>query len=291
MRKALLVALPATLAAVLVVAGTASGDRTTAAAIPGCAKDNLKLQSEGRLTIGADNPAFPPWFGGKPRSPWKTSDPRSGQGYESAVAYAIARQLAFTRSQVEWTYVPFARSFRPGSKPFDFYITQVSYTPERERVVDFSRSYYFVNQAVVGLKGRPIARVRTIAGLRPYRLGAQLGTTSYNYITRHIRPSPSPRAYDTNDLAIQALKNRQIDGIVVDLPTAFYVTAVQVPNSSIVGQLPARGTKERFGLVFEQGNALRTCVNRAIDRLWRNGTIKALQRKWLARVAGARELK
>jgi polar amino acid transport system substrate-binding protein len=290
MRKGLLVALLAALAAAL-VAGTASGDRTKAAAIPGCAKDNLNLQSEGRLTIGADNPAFPPWFGGKPKSPWKVSDPRSGQGYESAVAYAIARQLAFTKSQVNWTYVPFARSFRPGSKPFDFYITQVSYTPERERVVDFSRSYYFVNQAVVGLKGRPIARVRTIAGLRPYRLGAQLGTTSYNYITRHIRPSSSPRAYDTNDLAIQALKNRQIDGIVVDLPTAFYVTAVQVPNGNIVGQLPARGTKERFGLVFEQGTSLRTCVNRAIDRLWRNGTIKALQRKWLARVAGARELK
>jgi polar amino acid transport system substrate-binding protein len=291
MRKALLAALTAVLGASLVVAGTAGGERTTAAAIPGCAKDGLNLLNEARLTVGADNPAFPPWFGGKPRSPWKVSDPRSGQGYESAVAYAIARQLGFARGEVTWTYVPFTRSFRPGRKPFDFYITQVSYTPERERVVDFSMAYYFVNQAVVGLQGRPITRVRTIAGLRPYRLGAQLGTTSYTYITRHIRPSSSPRAYDTNDLAIQALKNRQIDGIVVDLPTSFYVTAVQVPNSKIVGQLPAKGTKERFGLVFEQGNALRMCVNRAISRLWRNGTIKALQRKWLARVAGARELK
>jgi polar amino acid transport system substrate-binding protein len=287
MRKALLVALAAALAA----AGTASGDRKTAAAIPGCAIDSLNLQSEGTLTIGADNPAFPPWFGGKPKSPWKVSDPRSGQGYESAVAYAIARQLGFARSDVTWTYVPFARSFRPGRKPFDFYITQVSFAPERERVVDFSKSYYFVNQAVVGVKGRPVTRARTLAALRPYRLGAQLGTTSYNYITRFIRPSSTPRAYDTNDLAIQALKNGQIDGIVVDLPTAFFVTAVQVPNGTIVGQLPTRGAKERFGLVFEQGNALRTCVNRAIDRLWRNGTIKALQRRWLARVGGARELK
>jgi polar amino acid transport system substrate-binding protein len=287
MRNALLVALAAALAA----AGTASGDRTTAAAIPGCATDSLNLVSEGKLTIGADNPAFPPWFGGKPKSPWKVSDPRSGQGYESSVAYAIARQLGFARTDVTWTYVPFARSFRPGNKPFDFYITQVSYTPERERVVDFSKSYYFLNQAVVGVKGRPITRARTVAALRPYRLGAQLGTTSYNYITRFIRPSSSPRAYDTNDLAIQALKSGQIDGIVVDLPTAFFVTAVQVPNGTIVGQLPTRGAKERFGLVFEQGNALRSCVNRAIDRLWRNGTIKALQRKWLARVGGARELK
>ena len=287
MRKALLVALAAALAA----AGTASGDRETATAIPGCAVDSLNLQSEGKLTIGADNPAFPPWFGGKPKSPWKVSDPRSGQGYESAVAYAIARQLGFARADVEWTYVPFARSFRPGRKPFDFYITQVSFAPERERVVDFSKSYYFVNQAVVGVRGREIARARTIAALRPYRLGAQLGTTSYNYITRFIRPSPTPRAYDTNDLAVQALKNGQIDGIVVDLPTAFFVTAVQVPNGTIVGQLPTRGARERFGLVFEQGNALRTCANRAIDRLWRNGTIKALQRRWLARVGGARELK
>jgi polar amino acid transport system substrate-binding protein len=287
MRKALLVAL----AAALVAAGTASGDRKTAAAIPGCAIDSLNLLSEGKLTIGADNPAFPPWFGGKPRSPWKTSDPRSGQGYESAVAYAIARQLGFARGDVEWVHVLFAKSFRPGKKPFDFYITQVSFTPERERVVDFSKSYYFVSQAVVGVKGKPITRARTVSALRPYRLGAQLGTTSYNYITRFIKPSSSPRAYDTNDLAIQALKNGQIDGIVVDLPTAFFVTAVQVPNGKIVGQLPTRGAKERFGLVFEQGNSLRTCVNRAIDRLWRNGTIKALQRKWLARVGGARELK
>jgi polar amino acid transport system substrate-binding protein len=287
MRKALLVAL----AAALAVAGTASGDRTTKAAIPGCAKDNLNLLSEGRLTIGADNPAFPPWFGGTPRKPWKVSDPRSGQGYESAVAYAIASQLGFAKSEVEWVHVLFAKSFRPGKKPFDFYITQVSYTPERERVVDFSKSYYFVNQAVVGVEGKPITRVRTIAGLRPYRLGAQLGTTSYDYIVKHIRPSSSPRAYDTNDLAIQALKNGQIDGIVVDLPTAFYVTAVQVPKGEIVGQLPAKGTKERFGLVFQQGNPLRSCVNKTLDRLWRNGTIKSLQRKWLARVAGARELK
>jgi polar amino acid transport system substrate-binding protein len=287
MRKGVLVALLAALA----VAASANGGSSSSSAIPGCAPDSLNLLEPGVLTVGADNPAFPPWFGGTPRNPWKVSDPRSGKGYESAVAYAIARELGFTRSQVQWTYVPFSRSFRPGNKPFDFYLTQVSYTPQRERVVDFSMSYYFVNQAVVGVSGRPITSVRTIAGLRGYRLGAQLGTTSYDYITRHIRPSRSPLAYDTNDLAVQALKNGQIDGIVVDLPTAFYVTAVQVPNGKIVGQLPTKGSKERFGLVFEQGNELRGCVNRAIARLWRNGTIKSLQRTWLAKVAGAPELK
>jgi polar amino acid transport system substrate-binding protein len=288
MRKALLVAL---VIAAVAVAGTASGGEKRAAGIPGCAKDSLNLLSDGRLTIGADNPAFPPWFGGTPKSPWKVSDPRSGRGYESAVAYAVAGELGFAKSEVAWTYVPFSRSFRPGRKPFDFYVTQVSYTPERERVVDFSKSYYFVNQAVVGVAGKPITRARSIAGLKPYRLGAQLGTTSYDYITRYIRPSSRPLAYDTNDLAVQALKNGQIDGIVVDLPTAFYVTAVQVPNGKIVGQLPTKGSKERFGLVFQQGNPLRTCVNKALDRLWRSGRIKALQRTWLARVAGAPELK
>jgi polar amino acid transport system substrate-binding protein len=286
-----LTALLVALASALALAASATGAGSGAAAIPGCAKDSLTLLNDGRLTIGADNPAFPPWFGGAPKKPWKVSDPRSGKGYESAVAYAVARQLGFAKSEVDWVYVPFARSFRPGSKPFDFYITQVSYTPERDKVVDFSNSYYFVNQAVVGLEGKPIAAARSIRGLARYRLGAQLGTTSYDYIVKHIRPSSDPLAFDTNDLAVQALKNGQIDGIVVDLPTAFYVTAVQVPNGTIVGQLPVKGSKERFGMVFQRGNALKACVDKALARLWRNGTIRSLQRTWLARVAGAPELR
>jgi polar amino acid transport system substrate-binding protein len=287
MRKVLLVVL----VAALVAAGTASGDRQTAAAIPGCAIDSLNLISEGKLTIGADNPAYPPWFGGKPKSPWKTSDPRSGQGYEGALAYAIARQLGFARADVEWVYVPFTRSYRPGRKPFDFYLTQVANTPARDRVVDFSKSYLYLRQIVIGIRGEPITRARRVGDLRPYRLGAQLGTTSYDYIVKHIQPSSSPRAYDTNDLAVQALKNGQINGIVVDAPTAIYVTGVQIPNSRIVGLLPTKGSREALGAVFQQGNPLRTCVNKAIDRLWRNGTIKGLQRRWLSKVAGAPQLR
>jgi polar amino acid transport system substrate-binding protein len=284
-----LVALASILA--LGVAATATASHSEAAAIPGCAKDGLNLLEDGRLTIGADNPAFPPWFGGAPKKPWKVSDPRSGKGYESAVAYAVAGQLGFAKGEVDWVYVPFTRSFRPGQKPFDFYITQVSYTPERDKVVDFSNSYYFVNQAVVGLKGKPIASARSIRALSGYKLGAQLGTTSYDYIGKHIRPGSKPLAFDTNDLAVQALKNGQIDGIVVDLPTAFYVTAVQVPNGEIVGQLPTKSSKERFGMVFQHGNPLKACVDKALARLWQGGTIKKLQRTWLARVAGAPELK
>jgi polar amino acid transport system substrate-binding protein len=272
----------------LALAATATGSPESQAQAGSCAKANLNLIEDGRLTLGTDNPAFPPWWGGgETRKPWKISNPYSGQGYESAVAYAVARQLGFSKGQVDWRHVPFAQSYRPGDKNFDFYMAQVSFTPARERVVDFSNAYYFVNQALVGREGTPIARTRTRAALRPYRLGAQLGTTSYQYIQDHIRPSSRPLAFRTNDLAVQALRNGQIDGIVVDLPTAFFVTAVQVEDGVIVGQFPNRGSRERFGMVFEQGNSLRRCVNRGLNRLWANGTIKKIQNRWLARAGGA----
>jgi polar amino acid transport system substrate-binding protein len=294
MRKLSISSLVLVAAAGLAVVAAASGARSapsSPAAIPGCATGSLNLIEDGVLTIGADNPAFPPWFGGAEKTkPWKVSDPYSGKGYESAVAYAVARQLGFAKGDVKWTVVPFSNSYRPGKKSFDFYITQVSYSPARAKAVDFSKSYYFVNQAVVGRKGTSIAKVRSIAGLKGFKLGAQVGTTSYSYIVDHIKPSSSPLVYDTNDAAVQALKNGQIDGIVVDLPTAFYVTAVQVPDGVIVGKLPTKGTKERFGMVFQKGNPLRTCVDKALARLWRNGTIKRLQQLYLAR-AGAPDLK
>ncbi len=290
MRKAVIASFVLVAATALVVAATATGAHTAQAAIPGCAKGSLKLLKAGTLTVGADNPAYPPWFGGDEKKPWKVSNPYSGKGYESAVVYAIASQLGLAKSAVAWTYVPFNNSYKPGKKPFDFYITQVSYSPERAKPVDFSRGYYFVNQAVVARKGTPIAKVKTIAGLKQYKLGAQVGTTSYTYITRHIRPSSGPAVYDDNDKAIQALKNGQIDGIVVDLPTAFYVVAAQLDDGVIVGKLPTKGTKERFGLVFQKGNPLRSCVDRAIGNLWANGTIKKLQNLYLAK-AGAPDLK
>lgn len=272
----------------LALAATATGSRESQAQSGSCAKANLNLLEDGRLTLGTDNPAFPPWWGGgETRKPWKVSNPYSGQGYESAVAYAVARQLGFSKGQVDWVHVPFAQSYRPGDKKFDFYMAQVSYTPARDKVVDFSNAYYFVNQAVVGRDGTAIADAKSISALRSYRLGAQRGTTSYGYIVDHIKPSSAPLAYGSNDLAVQALKSGRIDGIVVDLPTAFYVTAVQVEDGVIVGQLPNRGSKERFGMVFEQGNTLRRCVNRGLNRLWANGAIKRIQNRWLAKVGGA----
>ena len=276
----------------LALAATATGTSESQAQGARCAKAQLELKTPGRLTFGTDNPAFPPgWGGGETRKPWKVSNPYSGKGYESAVAYAVAKRLGFTRRQVDWIPVPFSQSFRPGPKRFDLYMAQVSYTKERDRTVDFSSSYYYVKQALVARRGTGLARARSIAAVRPYRLGAQLGTTSYQYIVNNIRPSQQPRAFDTNDLAVQALKNGQIDGIVVDLPTAFFVTAVQVEDGVIVGQFPNRAGREQFGMVFQTGSTLRRCVNRALNQLWLNGTMKSLQTRWLARVGGAPELR
>jgi polar amino acid transport system substrate-binding protein len=292
-RISLLIA--ATLVAVLatVAAGCGSTKKSSSGSTSSssCAKSDLNLLSSGKLTIGTDNPAYPPWYGGTPKAPWKVSDPRSGKGYESAVAYAVAKQLGFSKGEVDWKYVPFNSSFAPGSKPFDFDINQIAYNPQRAKTVDFSRSYYDENQGLVVVKGTKIASVSSLAGLKPFELGAQLGTTSYKFITDTIKPSKKPSVFPTNAGAVQALKNKQIDGLVVDLPTAFYVTSVQVPNSKILGQFPTQPGGEHFGLVFQKGNSLVRCVNQALSKLSDDGTLKQLQQQWLAKATGAPILK
>jgi polar amino acid transport system substrate-binding protein len=268
-----------------------SSPGTTAAATDSCATDQLNLVKSGTLTVGTDNPAYPPWFGGAEKAPWKISDPASGKGYESAVAYAVAKQLGFSRAQVAWKYTPFNNSFAPGKKAFDFDINQISFSKQRAKVVDFSDSYYDVNQAVAVNKGTTIASATTKAGLKPYELGAQLGTTSYQFIKDEIQPSKQPSVFPTNAGAVQALKNKQIDGLVVDLPTAFYVTAAQVPDSKVLGQFPAQSGGGHFGMVFQKGNSLVKCVNKALATLRDNGTLQDLQQQWLAKATGAPILK
>ncbi len=276
-----IVALAAALSATL-----AFGHGTAPALPTGCA--DLVI-NEGTLTVGTDNPAYTPWYaGGAPKgSQWKLNDPSNGKGFESAVVYAVAQQLGFQRSAVKWVYVPFAKAYAPGKKPFDFDINQISYTPARAKVVTFSSSYFNVNQAIVVNKGTPIAKVHSIAGLRNYKLGAQLGTTSYGYIVSKIKPSKQPAVYQKNDAAVFALKAKQIDGLVVDLPTAFYVTAVQIPTSKILGQFPSPKGGEHFGMVFQKGNHLAGCVNGALSTLRKNGTLKRIQQTWLAKATGA----
>ena len=275
----------------LVAAGAASAVPRAAAAL--CGKSDLALVSSGTLTIGTDNPAYPPWYaGGSPKgSKWKINDPSTGKGFESAVAYAVAKQLGFSKAEVAWTYVPFNRAFAPGKKSFDFDINQISFTPARAKVVAFSSSYYDVNQAIVVVKGTKIASVSSVAGLKQFKLGAQLGTTSYDFINSQIKPSQKPAVFPQNAGAVQALKNHQIDGLVVDLPTAFYVTAVQVPNSKILGQFPTRGGGEHFGMVFAKGNPLATCVDGALAKLRSSGALTKIQHAWLAKATGAPILK
>ena len=278
-------------AVVTVVAAASASARGTSRAV---VVANCPTVTSGQLTIGTDNPAYPPWYaGGSKTSKWKINDPSTGKGYESAVAYAIAAKLGYAKDKVKWTYVPFNKAFAPGPKSFDFDINQISYTPARAKVVAFSKSYYDVNQAVVVNKGTKIAAVRSVKGLRPYKLGAQLGTTSYQFIKRTIKPSQQPAVYNSNAAAVLALKNKQIDGLVVDLPTAFYVTAVQVPNGKILGQFETvRGTTtDHFGVVLAKGNPLTGCVNTAITSLRSNGTLKRLQQQWLAKATGAPILK
>ena len=277
----------------LVVVACGSSKQSGATAVSGaCAPASLALVKSGQLTVGTDNPAYPPWYaGGTKSSFWKINDPSNGKGFEPAVAYAIAKQLGFKPNQVTWTYTPFSKSFAPGPKSFDFDINQISFTPARAKVVTFSNSYYDVNQAVVVLKGKPISKVTTVSGLKPYKLGAQLGTTSYSYINDTIKPSKQPAVFPSNAGAIQALKNGQIDGLVVDLPTAFYVTAVQVPNSTILGQFPTETGGEHFGMVFAKGNSLAGCVNQALASLKSSGELAKIQQQWLAKATGAPVLK
>jgi len=279
------------LALALVAAGCGSEESapTTPAATGGetvatepCAKDQLQLVNDGKLTIGTDNPAYPPWFGGTAANGWKISDPESGKGFESAVAYAVAKEMGFTNDEVEWTVVPFNNSFKPGPKDFDFDINQISYTPKRAQVVDFSDSYYDVNQSVVALNTSSIAAATSLADLKDAKLGAPVGTTSYDYITENIQPSEQPQVYDTLDAGVAALKAKQIDGLVVDLPTAFYITAVQVSNGKIVGQFPTVGSQEHFGMVLQKDSPLTECVNQALAALESDGTLAQIQKTWLS---------
>ena len=264
-----------------------------------CAPANLATLAAGTLTIGTDNPAYPPYFqppaSGNATKPWQLGDPTNGQGFAAAFAYALAGQLGFTKDQVTWTVVPFSNSYAPGKKPFDFYLAQVSYTPERATAVDLSDGYYFVAQSVVALTTNPLAKVTTISGLKSFKFGAQVGTTAYDTIKNIIQPTTSISVYNDNDAAVKALQAKQIDGLVVDLPTAFYVTAAQIvdtkgnPLASIVGQFPVQAgpDAEHFSLVLAKGSPLTSCVNQAIGALKSDGSLDQITKTWLSDKANA----
>ena len=247
-----------------------------------CPAGGLATKTAGKLTIGTDTPAYEPWF--------SDNKPSNGKGFESAVAYQVAQRLGYPAANVTWVSVTFNNAIAPGPKPYDFDINEFSITPERRTAVDFSSPYYLVRQTVITTKGSKIASAKSIAELRSAKLGAQVGTTSYQAITDLIKPSGKPQVFNNNDDALAALKNGTVDGIVVDLPTAFYMTGAQLDNGVIVGQLPQIGVPEQFGLVLDKGSSLTGCVSKAVDTLRNDGTLAVLEKTWLASTGGAPEL-
>ena len=243
----------------------------------------LATLTKGVLTIGTDDPAYSPWF--------DNNKPADGKGFESAVAYAVAKQLGYPASKVKWVKATFNTVIQPGKKIFDFDINEVSITPERAKAVDFSSGYYDVAQALVTTTKSKIAKAKTIADLVNAKLGATVGSTSYATITGVIKPKGKPSVFDTNDIATQALINGQIDGLVLDLPTAFYVAAAALKNGLIIGQFAPKAGSEQFGLVLTKASPLTASVSAAVNALRAKGTLKALAAKWLANTAGAPVLK
>jgi polar amino acid transport system substrate-binding protein len=253
-----------------------------------CAKDKLATLTAGKLTIGTDSPAYAPWF--------VDDTPSNGKGFESAVAYAVANKLGFSKDEVVWTVAAFSSVIAPGNKDFDFDINQVSITAERKTAVDFSSGYYDVSQAIITLKDSKFAGVTTIAGLKDAKIGAQVGTTSYNTITDIIKPTQEASPFDTNDIAKAALSSGLIDALVIDAPTAFFLTSAPgeyggVDNSKIVGQFEVAAGGEQFGLVLNKGSVLTKCVSEAVDALRADGTLASLADKWLASAGNAPILK
>jgi polar amino acid transport system substrate-binding protein len=287
-------ATPTTAPTAAPTAAPATAVPTVAPTANPCAKDALKTLTAGQLTIGTDNPAYPPYFqppaSGDAPKPWELGDPTNGQGFEAAVANAIAEKLGFATAYITWTVVPFADSYKPGAKTFDFYLAQVSYSADRATAVDMSDGYYFVAQSVVAFKDNPIASAMTIADLQKFKFGAMQGTTAYDTIQNTIKPTTAASVYNSNDDAVSALKARQIDAIVVDLPTAFFMTGSgQIANGVVVGQFtPATGpSAEHFSIVLAKGSALTTCVNQAIAALKADGSLAQITKTWLSDKASA----
>ena len=268
------------IAAALTLTGCSSSDSATSESAS-CAKADLATVTEGKLTIATGEPAYYPWI--------IDDAPQTGNGVEGAVAYAVAKQLGFDAADVVWVRTTFDSAVTPGEKNFDFNLQQFSITDERKTAVDFSSPYYTAPQAIVSFKGSKIDGKTSLAELKGAKLGAAVGTTSLDAIESQI--GAKPQVFNDNAAGVSALKNKQIDGLVVDLPTAFYLSGVEVPNGIIVGQLPSTGSGDQFGLLLSKGSKLTSCVSGAVDAISADGTLAAITDKWLATDAGAPVLK
>jgi polar amino acid transport system substrate-binding protein len=262
--------------------GDSGSSSSQSAKADSCSKGQLALVNPGQLTVGTDKPAFPPYF--------EDDDPTNGKGFESAVAYGVAKNLGFSKDEVKWTVVPFNSSYAPGPKKFDFDINQISITPDRAKVVDFSDPYYVAPQAVVVGKGSDLAGASSLADLKDATIGVQIGTTSLDAVNDVIKPSNDPKVFNDSNDVVTALKQNQVDAIVTDLPTGFYITAAQVEGSKIIGQFNAPGG-DSFGLLLEKDSELTPCVNKALGKLESSGELKQITDRWMGEAAGAPELR
>jgi polar amino acid transport system substrate-binding protein len=257
-----------------------SKDESTATA-SACTPAQLPTHTKGTLTVATDKPAYPPYF--------EEDEPANGKGFESSVAYAIGKQLGYAPAKVRWTVEPFNSSYAPGPKSFDFDVNEISITPARAKEVDFSSPYYTANQAVVALKSSEAAKATSLADLKNAKIGVQIGTTSLTAVEEQIDPSSQPEVFNNSDDVISALKNEQIDAVVVDLPTALYLTEAQVPAATVVGQFSAPGGDE-WGALLAKGSALTACVSKAVDALRSSGELAKLTTRWMSQATGAPEL-
>jgi polar amino acid transport system substrate-binding protein len=273
MRRMMITAAGAALVTSLAACGSTVSSGSPALSAGSCSNSGLQkdLYTKGALTVATDKPVYPPWFA--------NNDPANGKGYESAVAYAVAAQLGFKKSQVKWAYEPFNDSYAPGPKKFDFDANEISVTPARAQAVTFSTSYYNVQQALVALKGTPIVTKHTPADLKSYVFGDQVGTTSLAFINSQIQPTQTPKVYESLNDVKQGLQTHQIAALVADTPTAQFISSSEIKHSVMVGQFPSTG--EHFGLLFHKGNPLVACVDKALATLNRNGTLAALEKKYL----------
>jgi polar amino acid transport system substrate-binding protein len=279
-KKRLVIFSAVVFAAALTLSGCSSSDSSSSASAS-CAKADLATLTDGKLTIATGEPAYYPWV--------IDDKPETGNGFEGAVAYAVAKQLGFDAADVVWVRTTFDSAVTPGEKNFDFNLQQFSITADRQKAVDFSSPYYTAPQAIVSFKGSKIDGKTSLADLKGAKLGAAVGTTSLDAISNQI--GATPQVFNDNAAGVSALKNKQIDGLVVDLPTAFYLSGVEIPKGIIVGQLPSTGAGDQFGLLLSKGSKLTSCVSKAVDAITADGTLASITDKWLATDAGAPVLK
>ena len=262
-------------------AGSSTGASAAAAA---CSTSSPNLYKSGQLTVATDSPAYAPWF--------DNNSPADGKGFESAVAYAVAAKLGFSKSQVKWVVEPFDNSYAPGAKNFDFDINEISVTPQRAQAVDFSTGYYTADQGVLVLNNSKYAKATSLAELKGARIGVQVATTSYQAVQDEIKPTHTPSVYNTTNDEVNALQDGQIDAIVTDMPTVFYLASAELNQGKILGEFNYdSGTPEQFGLLLKKGSGLTSCVDQAIAGLKSDGTLAKITEQWLSASADVPHLK